>query len=113
MKQRSASTLRWAGARCTGEWPWKCSLWPCPAPMSATAVLGGLALVARPGRRGAAADQEGDPSGQHQHDQRADHAGHALRHALVADALRAVPGERPAVAVVLGLCLREAVVLGD
>src|SRR4051812_20010556 len=108
MKPRSASTLRWAGARCTGEWPWKCSLWPCPAPTSATAVLGGLGLVARPGLRGAAAGQEGDPPGQHQHDQRADHAGQTLRHALVADALRAVPGERAAAAVVLGLRLREA-----
>src|SRR6185503_19766226 len=46
-------------------------------------------------------------------DQRADHPGHALRHARVADALRAVAGERAAVAVVLGLGLREALVLGD
>src|SRR6476619_7539808 len=113
MKPSRASTLRWAGALCTGEWPWKCSLWPCPAPTSATAVLGGLARVARPCLRAAAADEEGDAPGQHQHDERADHAGHSLRHPLVADALRAVAGERAAATVVLGPGLREALVLGD
>src|SRR6478609_899427 len=113
MKPRRASTLRWAGARCNDEWPWKCSLWPCPAPTSATAVPDGLAPVARLGLRGAAADEDGDAPGQHQHDQRTDHAGHALRHARVADTLRAVAGERAAVSVVLGLGLREALVLGD
>ena len=33
MKASRATILRWAGARWTTLWPWKWSLWPCPAPM--------------------------------------------------------------------------------
>ena len=37
MKPTSASSLRWAGARWTALWPWKWSLWPCPAPIAVSA----------------------------------------------------------------------------
>ena len=63
MKPSSASSLRCAGARWTGEWPWKCSLWPCPAPTSGARVLGVLARRRRRrygGRPGQAARERED-----------------------------------------------------
>ncbi len=40
MKPSSARSLRWAGARWIGLWPWKKSRCPCPAPISSLLSAG-------------------------------------------------------------------------
>src|SRR4051794_9943619 len=88
MKPSSARTFRCAGARWTGEWPWKWSLWPCPAPTSGPLVA-----------RAPAAGEVGEPRREGQHHEHADDARGA-----------AVPvEERPVGPLGVG----EAVVLGD
>src|SRR4029079_7787431 len=84
----SARIFRWAGIRCTGEWPWKCSLCPCGPPIS-----GVLVFAVAP------AHDEGDAPGHAQHDQHTDDPRQA---AVVAEQ-----------AVVGGALVGEAVVLGD
>src|SRR3954451_7410476 len=88
MNASRARIFRCAGARCTAEWPWKCSLWPCPAPISGLVVLGP-----------APAHGVRDPAGQGQHEDDAEDPGHA-----------AVPAEDGAVRLA---GVREPVVLGD
>src|SRR3954453_6418722 len=65
MNASSVRIFRCAGTRWTGECPWKCSLWPWPAPTSGP-------VVPR-----APAYDVGDATGEDQHDEHADHAGQA------------------------------------
>src|SRR3954470_20540781 len=88
MNASSVRIFRCAGARWTAECPWKCSLWPWPAPTSGPLVA-----------RAAPAREVDDRADQCQHHQDADDA----TDAVVAAEDAAV---RPLVA-------GEAVVLGD
>ena len=87
-EQRDELEVRRA-ARWTGEWPWKCSWWPCPAPTSGAAVrrrsASGRPSSAAPRRR---TTQDRPPASTRTSDA-ADDAGDAAGEPGVVDALGA------------------------